>query len=69
MRKGNYNSYISKRSASILDKIGHAKCILTSDQEYSINEVSEETRRVLWEELRKCADQVTLDERCKGMVI
>ena len=69
VRKGNHNSYISKRIVSILDKIGYAKCILKSDQEYSINEVAEETRRVLWEGLRKCADQVTLDERCKGMVI
>ena len=67
VRKGNYNSYIS--IASVLDKIGYAKCILKSDQEYSINEVAEETRRVLQEELRKCADQVTLDEPCKGMVI
>ena len=68
VRKGNYNSYTSKRTASISDKIGYAKCILKSDQEYSIDEVAEETRRVLREELRKCADQVTLDERCKGMV-
>ena len=64
-----HDKYISKRVASILDKMGFANRMVKSDQAHAIKDVAEDTRRKLCEELMRCKARVKLDDRCKGMVI
>ena len=58
--KGNYNSYISSRIADIIEKVGYARCILKSDQEPAIMDVTK-VKRQLWEELQASARNVQTD--------
>ena len=44
-RKGNYSDYVSKRIASIIEKVGYARCVLKSDQEPAIFDVAKEVKR------------------------
>ena len=57
-RKGNYSEYVSKRVANIIEKVGYARCVLKSDQEPSIVDVTKEVKRQLWEELQEFAKNV-----------
>ena len=60
-RKGNYTSYISSRIANIIEKVGYARCVLKSDQEPAIMDVTKEVKRQLWEELHASARNVQTD--------
>ena len=60
-RKGNYTSYISSRIANIIEKVGSARCVLKSDQEPAIMDVTKEVKRQLWEELQASARNVQTD--------
>ena len=46
-RKRNYYSYISSRIANIIEKVGYARCVLKSDQEPAIMDVTKEVKRQL----------------------
>ena len=60
-RKGNYNSYFSSRIVHIIEKVGYARCVLKSDQEPAIMDVTKEVKRQLWEELQASARNVQTD--------
>ena len=44
-RKGNYTTYISSRIANISEKVGYARCLLKSEQEPAIMDVTTEVKR------------------------
>ena len=52
-------SYISRRVADIIEKVGYARCIFEkNDQQPTIMDVTMEVKKHLWEELQASAKNV-----------
>lgn len=66
-RKGNYNEYVSKRVAGIINRLGYTKVVIKSDQEPSIKDVSYEAKKRIWKDLAEC--QEGAKEFCQCQVV